>query len=193
MAHETSPSLASAILVSGNRGKLHEARRLCGIEMQIADLDLPEIQSLDIGHVLRIKAREAFRILRAPVVVDETGLELSALNAFPGCLVKWMLEATGVEGIARTAQALAEPRATARCALLYFDGEQETLAEGTTRGTLVLPPRGEHGFGWDPIFQPDGCDRTFAELTAEEKDILSHRGKAWRRLMQRLQHHEVSQ
>ena len=176
----------TAILVTGNPGKLAEARRLCGIDLQATPVDLPEIQSLDMGEVLRAKAFEAFRILEQPVIVDETGLELAALGGFPGCLVKWMLQAIGAEGIARTAHALADPRATARCALLCFDGECEVLAEGTTEGTLVLPARGGNGFGWDPIFQPDGLDQTFAELSGTEKDAISHRGAAWRQLMDQL-------
>jgi non-canonical purine NTP pyrophosphatase (RdgB/HAM1 family) len=182
MPNEAASPLASVVLVTGNRGKLAEAQRLCGVELQAANLDLPEIQSLDIGEVLRAKALEAFQLLQKPVVVDETGLELAALGGFPGCLVKWMLEAVGADGIARCAHALADSRATARCALLYFDGEQQVLAEGTTAGTLVLPPRGEGGFGWDSIFQPDGHDLTFAELSGPDKDKLSHRGAAWRQL-----------
>lgn len=186
MPSESASPLASALLVTGNPGKLAEAQRLCGVEMQAARLDLPEIQSLDIYEVLRAKALQAFHLLHQPVVIDETGLELAALGGFPGCLVKWMLESVGAEGIARTAHALAEPRATARCALLFFDGSQEIAAEGTTDGTIVLPPRGAGGFGWDPIFQPDGSDKTFAELSAPDKDTLSHRGAAWRRLTELL-------
>src|SRR4029078_11824560 len=77
-------------------------------------------------------------------------------------------------------------RATARCFLLYKDGDQEIVAEGRTEGTLVLPGRGTHGFGWDPVFLPDGASHTFAELTGHEKDGVSHRGKAWREMVRRL-------
>jgi XTP/dITP diphosphohydrolase len=61
------------------------------------------------------------------------------------------------------------------------------VAEGSTSGTLVLPGRGEHGFGWDPVFLPDGEPRTFAELAGKEKDAVSHRGMAWRDLTGKLQ------
>jgi non-canonical purine NTP pyrophosphatase (RdgB/HAM1 family) len=97
-----------------------------------------------------------------------------------------MLAAIGAEGIARTAARLGDTRATARCALLLSTPPTEILAEGTTEGRLVLPPRGEGGFGWDPIFQPDGHEQTFAELPGLEKDRISHRGRAWRRLESRL-------
>lgn len=114
------------------------------------------------------------------MVVEETGLELAALNGFPGPLIKWMLAAVGPEGIARTAIALADVRAVARCALLYFDGNREIVGTGETTGELVLPARGDRGFGWDPVFQPHGRDRTYAEMRPEEKDGISHRARAWR-------------
>jgi non-canonical purine NTP pyrophosphatase (RdgB/HAM1 family) len=120
------------------------------------------------------------------LVVEEAGLGLAAMNGFPGPLVKWMLEAIGAEGLARTAVALGDPGATARCALLYRDAHRTVIAEGQTKGTLVLPPRGPHGFGWDPVFLPDGESRTYGELIGAEKDAVSHRGRAWRALLAKL-------
>ena len=176
---------AAFILVTGNPDKRVEAERILGHPVDCAALDLPETQSLDLLAVLREKAAEAWRRLGRPLVVEETGLELAALNGFPGPLVKWMLLAVGAEGIARSALALGEPRVTARCALLWTDGEREVLGEGATEGTLV-PPRGGGGFGWDPVFLPDGEQRTYGELPPAEKDRLGHRGRAWRDLMAKL-------
>ena len=168
------------VLVTGNRNKRLEAERILGRTLDSHAVDLPEIQSLDLIEVLRAKGDEAWRRLRRPVVVEETGLELPALGGFPGPLVKWMLEAVGAEGIARTVHGLGDPRATARCALLYRDAEGERIAEGATSGTLILEPRGDHGFGWDPVFVPDGETATYAELAPQDKDRLGHRGRAWR-------------
>ena len=120
------------------------------------------------------------------MVVEETGLELAALAGFPGPLVRWMLEAVGAEGIARTALALGEPRASAVCLLAWTDGERTVVGRGETAGVLVLPPRGANGFGWDPVFQPAGETRTYGELAAAEKDELGHRGRAWRDLLRQL-------
>ena len=170
------------VLVTGNPGKIAEARTALGTEIEAVEVDLPEIQSLDYREVLRAKAEEAWRRVGRPLIVEEAGLDLAALNGFPGPLVKWMLEAVGAEGIARTAAALGETGASARCFLLFKDGEREVVAEGRTKGTLVLPGRGTHGFGWDPVFLPDGAGKTFAELAGAEKDAVSHRGKAWRAL-----------
>lgn len=177
---------APFVLVTGNRGKIAEARLALGIEIEAVEVDLPEIQDLDLLEILQQKAAVAWELVQQPLVVEEAGLSLTALNGFPGPLVKWMLEAMGAEGIARTAHALGDPRAIARCALLYRDAERTVVAEGNTPGTLVLPGRGGHGFGWDPVFLPDGETRTFAELQGREKDAVSHRGKAWRELMPKL-------
>ena len=175
--------LDGATLVTGNRNKLAEARRLCGHDLDAAAVDLPEIQSLDLAEVLAAKAAEALRRLGRPVIVEETGLELAAMNGFPGPLIKWMLDAVGAAGVARAALALGDGAARARCMLLYLDGERRIHGEGETRGQLVLPPRGEAGFGWDPVFQPAGGERTYGEMTAAEKDRIGHRGRAWRALL----------
>lgn len=174
-------------LVTGNRDKLAETERVLGFRPDACELDLPEIQSLDLLAVLSEKGAEAWRRLRRPVVVEETGLELAALNGFPGPLVKWMLEAVGAAGIARTAHALGDPRATARCALLYRRGDVVVVAEGTTEGRLLAAPRGAGGFGWDPVFVPEGHRATYAEQPPEVKDEIGHRGRAWRRLRRELE------
>lgn len=174
------------VLVTGNPGKVLEARRICGARLAAIEIDLPEIQSLDVDEVLRAKADAAARIARRPVIVEETSLELAALNGFPGPLVKWMLVAVRAEGIARTALALGDPRAAARCRLMLRDGDRTTTAEGVTEGRLVLPARGDAGFGWDPVFEPEDRGLTYAELGAEVKDEIGHRGRAWRALLARL-------
>jgi XTP/dITP diphosphohydrolase len=180
------PSLGEIVLVTGNRNKLLEARRITGGELDAVDLDLPEIQSLDLREVLEAKGDEAWRRLGRPLAVEETGFELSAMNGFPGPLVKWMLDAIGPEGIARTAIDMGDPRATARCQLLVIDGGKRVFAEGLTTGQLVLPPRGDGGFGWDPVFRPEGYELTYAELDGDTKDRIGHRGRAWAELAARL-------
>ncbi len=180
----------SPVLVTGNPHKVEEARRIVGWELETVALDLPEIQSLDLAEVLAAKGEEAWRRVGRPLVVEETGLEIDLMGGFPGPLVRWMLEAMGAAGIARAARALAPegeaPAVTARCLLLYADGERRVTGEGTSRGTLVLPPRGDEGFGWDPVFLPEGETRTFGELPGEVKDRIGHRGLAWRDLARKL-------
>jgi len=136
--------------------------------------------------VVRDKAAAAFARVGRPLVVEETGLELAALNGFPGPLVRWMLEATGAEGIARSAIALGDARARAVCLLAWTDGRDLVLGRGDCDGELVLPPRGSEGFGWDPVFRATGESRTFGELAAADKDRIGHRGRAWRDLLAQL-------
>lgn len=174
-------------LVTGNRGKLEEARRLVPLPLEAISLDLPEIQSLDLAEVLRAKAEAAWSALGRPIVVEDTALELAALNGFPGPLVRWMLESIGHEGIARVAQAFGDTRVVARCGIAHFDGARYLYAEGATRGVLVLPPRGSEGFGWDPVFRPEGESATYGELSPARKDEIGHRGRAWRALLELLE------
>lgn len=178
--------ITTPLLVTGNPGKLEEARRIFAGELRSLDIDLPEIQSLDLEEVVRAKGEEAWRRVGRPLIVEETGLELAALNGFPGPLVKWMLAAIGPEGLAKIALTWGDARTTARCLLFYLDGEREVLAEGVCTGNLVLPARGKRGFGWDPVFQPEGSDKTFGELSGELKDRLGHRGRAWHQLLRQL-------
>lgn len=177
------------VLVTGNQNKLREAERILGYCPASENIDLPEIQSLDLREVVEAKADEAWKRLGRPLVVEETGLELAAMNGFPGPLVKWMLEAIGPVGIARTTHALAQPKVTARCLLLYYDGQRRLVGEGATVGELVLEPQGEDGFGWDPIFVPEGKTVTYAQLSGDEKDAIGHRGRAWRHLQEQLASH----
>ena len=180
-------TLPPFVLVTGNRHKVVEAERILGRRLQTADVDLPEIQSDDLLEVLEAKGEEAWQRLRRPLVVEETGLELTALNGFPGPLVKWMLKAIGAPGLGRVAQQAGDAGAVACCAVLLRDGERRWVGVGRTQGLLLDRPRGEHGFGWDPVFVPrlyaSGDDpggwRTYAELGEEEKDATGHRGLAW--------------
>ena len=171
------------VFVTGNTNKVKEAERILGGEVRSFAVDLPEVQSLDLFEILRAKAAAAYEGLGVPVVVEDVSFELHALNGFPGPLVKWMLEALGAEGLARVGINLGDPRARAICGLAYHDGNRIHIVEGRSDGTLVVPRRGEHGFGWDPVFQPDGSTFTYAELSPAEKDLLGHRGKAWRELL----------
>lgn len=168
------------VFVSGNAGKLRELARLLGFAPEAAPLDLPELQSLDLTEILHAKAAAAWERLGRPVVVEDVGLELAGLNGFPGPLVKWMLAAVGPEGIARAALATGNPGARAVCGLAYCDGVETRLFTGAAEGTVVLPGRGELGFGWDPVFLPAGEQLTYGELPAARKDLIGHRGKAWR-------------
>lgn len=176
------------LFVTGNPGKLREARRLWGRPLEALALDLPEIQSLDLEEVLsaKLEAARAAAPAGGTIVVEEAGLELSALNGFPGPFVRYLLEAVGAEGIARIGVALGDRRVRAVCRLAWSDGQRTLVGRGECAGTLALPGRGEYGFGFDPVFVPDGSELTFGEMDESEKDVVSHRGNAWRDLARQL-------
>jgi non-canonical purine NTP pyrophosphatase (RdgB/HAM1 family) len=181
-----STQLSETTLVTGNRHKLDEARRILGLQLNAVDIDLPEIQSMDLLTVLESKADAAARRLEGPLIVEESSFRLCALNGFPGPLIKWMLQSIGAPAIALLAQELGDTEATAECALLYRDSARQVVARGEVQGNLTLPPRGSNGFGWDPVFVAAGEMRTFGELADAEKDLISHRGRAWQDLSGKL-------
>jgi XTP/dITP diphosphohydrolase len=121
------------------------------------------------------------------VLVEDSGLEVLAWGGFPGALVKWLEKSAGLEGFVRMLDSFPDRRARAVCALSSFDGERIVSGLGVTPGSIASEPRGSGGFGWDPIFVPEGFDRTYAELAPGEKDGVSHRGRAWRDLAARLE------
>jgi XTP/dITP diphosphohydrolase len=173
------------VFVTGRPEKALEAERL-GFVLERLDLDLPEPQALDPGDVVEAKSREAHRRLARPVLVEDSGLSIRAWAGFPGALVKWLEKSAGVAAIPRMLSAFADRGATATCAVAYFDGSELVTATGSVEGTIAPEPRGAGGFGWDVIFIPEGETRTFAEMSGEEKDRVSHRRRAWEVLARKL-------
>jgi non-canonical purine NTP pyrophosphatase (RdgB/HAM1 family) len=174
------------VFVTGRPEKAKEAERL-GFLLERADLDLTELQALDPGEVVEAKAREAYGKLGHPVLVEDSGLAIHAWGGFPGALVKWLEKSAGLEAIARMLEAFSDRSATAVCVIAHFDGERLVTGRGEVAGTIAASPRGGGGFGWDSLFLPTGSDRTFAEMTGEEKDAVSHRRRAWEALAGKLE------
>jgi XTP/dITP diphosphohydrolase len=166
------------ILVTSRAEKAAEARRM-GFSVEQRSIEVPEPQALDPEDVVEAKARAAFEHVGRPVLVEDSALAVTAWGGFPGALVKWMEQAIGLGGIARMLDAFADRSATAICAVAFFDGKRLRVARGETLGSIAPSPRGSGGFGWDCLFVPEGDSRTFAEMSAEEKDRRSHRRRAW--------------
>lgn len=179
--------LEDLVFVTSNRGKLREAQEVLGVELEHLDLDLPEIQSLDLVEVVHHKAVAAHERLGRPVLVEDTSLEIRGLDGFPGPLVRWLLVSVGAAGIARLAGAFGDPQGAARCIACAFGAGLEVMGEGEIPGVIVEAPRGRQGFGWDPVFAPEGGGgRTFAEMTPAEKNVVSHRRLAFEALRAKL-------
>ncbi len=171
------------IFVTSNAGKAREASQFLSRPVESHPLELLEIQSLSFDEVVRAKAIAAANRLGTAVLVDDSGLSFPAWNGFPGPFTRWTLEAAGLEGLAQMAGLLPGRRAEAVAVLgVARPGDRPgavVVAEGRVLGTIAASPRGSNGFGWDPIFVPDGGDRTWAEMAGEEKNALSHRGRAF--------------
>lgn len=167
-------------LITGNAGKAAEYAAMLGIEVTPAKAELTEIQSLDVAAVAARKAADAYAQLREPVLVDDTGLAVHAWNGLPGALVAWFLDTVGAHGILAMTAGLTDRRATVTTALGYATADGVRVFQGTVNGTLTSEPRGEAGFGYDSIFIPDSdpSQRTYAQMTSEEKNKISHRRHA---------------
>jgi XTP/dITP diphosphohydrolase len=189
------------LLASRNAKKLGELQRILAPALpgaQIVGLDdvprydeVPESGATFMDNA-RIKAREGFARTGLPTVADDSGLAVDALNGMPGVLsARW---AGGHDDDANLHLVLAQvadvpdERLTAAfvCAVVCVDADGEIVTEGRMPGRLVREPRGDRGFGYDPIFVADGHTRTNAELSVSEKDAISHRGQALRRLAEQL-------
>ncbi|MEN3309778.1 MAG: XTP/dITP diphosphohydrolase [Micromonosporaceae bacterium] len=183
------------LLATRNRHKLVElARILAGITVvSLSDVpsydEVPETGRTFADNAL-LKAREGVRHTGLPTVADDSGLAVDVLNGMPGVFsARW----SGRHGddranlelvLAQIADLPDSERGAAfvcAAALALPDG-REFVVDGEMRGGLIRQPRGEGGFGYDPIFVADGERRTNAELTAAEKDAISHRGRAFRAL-----------
>jgi len=175
-------SLLTFITSSAN--KLAEVERLLGQSLARETLALEEIQALELEPVVRHKAQQAYAQLRRPALVEDTGLAFAAWNGLPGALIKWFLSALGPEGICRLLRGETNRAALATTLFAYCDGTDCRVFAGTVAGVIPAAPRGVNGFGWDAIFQPLGSERTFAEMTPEEKDRFSMRRLALKELHQ---------
>lgn len=167
--------------LTGNMNKFHEAKALIP-QLQQLDIDLPEIQEIDDKKIIKVKLLEALSRMKGDMVVEDTSLYFECLKGLPGPLIKWFLRSIGVEGLAKIAHDFGNNWAWAETCVGYARSASDVhFFTGKLRGKIV-EPRGEHGFGWDSIFQPDGQQKTFAEMSLEEKNSISMRRVAFEQL-----------
>jgi non-canonical purine NTP pyrophosphatase (RdgB/HAM1 family) len=174
------------ILVSSNPNKGIEAERILGEPLLRVSISLPEIQAAGVEDITRYKLEVARNKGYNRLIVEDVSLGFDELGNFPGPYVRWLLEAAGGKGLAAIAYALNNRAAKAQCCVAYWDGKQGHVFLGEARGEILIEPRGERHFGWDAWFLPKGSSKTFAELTDSEKDAISHRGAAYRKLGEHL-------
>lgn len=187
------------VLATHNQGKVEEMVALLapfGVSVKSAaefGLEAPEETETSFVGNARIKAHHVAQATGLPALADDSGVEIDVLDGAPGIYTADWAEGPGGRDFLRAMQKarslIVETGAPAphlgrfRCALvLAWPDGHEAVFEGKTEGQLVWPLRGKFGHGYDPMFQPLGHDLTFAEMTSEEKNALSHRAAAFRQL-----------
>jgi XTP/dITP diphosphohydrolase len=189
------------VVATRNRHKTREIQHILGPEFMVRDLantEVPEIREngTSFEENAKLKALAASRHLPALVIADDSGLEVDALGGAPGIYSARYAgaNATSRDKIDKLLRELKRLRATDdqrrarfRCVVaLARDGDLLGTFEGTVEGRITEKARGDAGFGYDPIFVPDGFGQTFGELSAQVKNAISHRAKAIRALADRL-------
>jgi XTP/dITP diphosphohydrolase len=170
------------VLITQNKHKLKEITplfRKYNVDFDTTSHEKHEIRSENIEDIARVAAKVAFETLQRPVVVDDTGFFVDSLNGFPGSYAGIVLKFIGYEGILRLMTDKVERTSVFKTAVGYFDGQHLESFLGTMSGSVARESAGVGGFGYDPIFIPDGFTKTYAELTFDEKVSISHRTKAF--------------
>jgi len=187
------------LLATRNAGKVDELRQilaaaapqveLVGLDAVEAYPETPETELTFAGNAL-LKARDGVKHTGLATIADDSGLAVDALNGMPGVLsARWAGAAKSdaannallLDQLADVADEFRGAKFVCAAAIVWPDG-RELVVHGEMPGSVGREPKGANGFGYDPLFTPEGFDRTSAELTAEEKNAISHRGKAFREL-----------
>ena len=163
------------VYITGNEHKAKFLSRLLGIELEYQKINLDEIQSPNPEDVIEHKVRQAYDILKRPVLVEDTCMGLDELGGLPGTFIKFFIEQeNGAEKICRMADGLPSRRATATVTFGYYDGERLEFFQGRWGGQIAKHPgKLMSGFGWDVVFIPDGYGgKIRSELSEAQYDEL---------------------
>lgn len=180
---------------TNNPNKLREIREMLsdGFEVQSLqdvgiDQDVEETEPTLEGNAA-LKAKAFYQLAQIPCFSDDTGLEVDALNGAPGVITARYAGPAcrpkdNIEKMLREMEGKTERSAQFRTVIAYYDGVEMKLFEGVAKGNITESTKGEKGFGYDPIFQPEGYAETFAQLSPDAKNAISHRGKAIREFVE---------
>jgi XTP/dITP diphosphohydrolase len=187
---------STVVLATRNAGKVRELSRILGSAVDLVGLDgFPDAPDVaETGATFEenafLKARAIAAFTGLPAVADDSGLCVDALNGMPGIFsARWAGrhgdDQANLDLVLAQLADVPDSRRGAHfyCAAAFVAGASEHAVSGQVEGQLLRAPRGDGGFGYDPIFLPDGFSVTTAEMTAESKDEISHRGKAFRALV----------
>ena len=160
--------------ITGNKNKFKEAIKFLS-ELEQFDVDLPEIQEIDAHKIIEAKLLSAREMFGGEFIVEDTSLHIDCLGGLPGPLIKWFEKSLGNDGIWELVSKYDNHSARAKVTIGHIDRSKNiTFFEGAMDGTIVSP-RGNNDFGWSPIFVPNGQNKTYAQMTSEEKNKISMR------------------
>jgi XTP/dITP diphosphohydrolase len=167
-----------------NRGKYVEAARLAtefGLRLKQLHRHKMEIQSDNLREIASFAAKEACEATLHPVVAEDSGFFVQALSGFPGPYSAYVFRIIGYKGILRLLGSARNRGASFQATVAFCMPKADPVCfSGTVKGAVTRHPKGIHGFGFDPIFTPDeGDGRTFAEMSTDDKNLLSHRARAF--------------
>ncbi len=187
------------VLASRNPNKIHELRELLSLPdlRVLSTADFPELEEVDEdaltleGNALK-KAHYVAMVTGLPSLADDTGLEVSALNGAPGVYsARYAGEQASyddnVEKLLSEMENIEQRRAQFRTVVAFVDADKQWMFEGVCRGHISRYRKGVKGFGYDPIFVPDGFEQSFAEMGSKQKNSISHRGLAMKEAVAFLQ------
>ena len=169
--------------ITSNSGKVREAveyLRPLGVKVVQRNFPYPEIQADDLEEVARYGVEWLKERVEGQFFIEDSGLFVDALKGFPGVYSAYVYRTLGYLGILKLMRGIKERDAEFKSVIAYWDGELH-IFKGEVRGQITEEPRGTGGFGFDPIFKPHGFSETFAEMSVEDKNRISHRGRALRR------------
>ncbi len=171
---------------TGNLHKFNEARRiLAEYDIAVAMLKVKklEIQDENLENVAKTSALNIIRETNLPIIVEDAGLFIEALNGFPGPYSSYVYQTLGIAGILKLLGGIENREATFKSAVAFCNPSGDLkYFQGTVKGRIAKKPRGSSGFGFDPIFEPKELpEKTFGEMTVDEKSRFSHRARALRR------------
>lgn len=167
------------IVATGNKGKVQELEDILKIPLEIANIEVDEVQSMDLEYVARKKAESAFKILKKPVVIDDVGVFIDAWNDFPGPFVKYIFLHLGNKKVLKLLAKEKNRKVIVRSVVGYHDGKKVHTFLGEVKGKIAFKELGTDGWGFDPIIIPNGQTKTYAQMGNKKKNQLSHRRKAF--------------
>jgi non-canonical purine NTP pyrophosphatase (RdgB/HAM1 family) len=167
--------MSKVTFITGNQGKADFMAKFLDYPVDHQKIDLDETQSLNLQEIAEHKVRQAYNIAKRPVIIEDMGLSFNAMGRLPGPFIKWFLEEIGTEGLCKLLDTYEDRSAKARICFAYYDGSQMQFFEGEVNGRIANTPKGDNGYGWDPVFIPNGIDKTYAQMNDEEKSAWSLR------------------